>query len=322
MEHIFWPLKAFFYGLLAFLVVLYLIYFEQKIVSFIQMSQPRKRRLNLRNALFPIALFIRLFKTHLVFPETPYKFLYIFAPIAFGGVIFILGIFIPFHKSGLFWSSDFGILWIVIFSHLGMFLMMLIGWSSQTQYSLQGVVRLFGSFISFSILFVFILLIIVLWAGSINLVQIIQEQRSLWFVIPLFPVFVLYVIALLMQARSAPFGTSESGINLMGGYKSRYVGGLLTFLVVAEYFQFLLFSGLAIVLFFGGWLPLWSIPRLSGFAWFFLKLLVFIIGIAWIKALLPNLRHDQIVRFSFKLFFPSLFILFVFYCLLKMMIKI
>jgi NADH-quinone oxidoreductase subunit H len=316
------PLKIFFYGIITFLVVLYLIYFEQKIISFIQMRQSRKRTLGLRDGLFPFALFIRFFKMRLAFSETPYKFLYILSPIGLGALLFVLGVFIPFHKSGLFWSSDYGILWIIILSHLVVFLMMLIGWASQTQYSLQGIARLFGHFICFGLLFVFISLIVVLWAGTMNLVQIVHEQKSLWFIVPLFPVFIVYVIVLLLLGRSAPFGSSESGINLMGGYKSRYAGGLLTFLVVIEYFQFLLFSGLAVVLFFGGWSPLWSVPRLSGFAWFFLKLIVFLMTISWIKAILPNLRHDQIVRFSFKLFFPFTFILFVFYCFLKIMIRI
>lgn len=322
IDHLlFLPVKIIGYGIATFLMVLYLIYFEQKIISFIQM-RGLKRSLGLRDFLFPVALFINLFRVRLVFPTTPYKFLYILSPIFLGILAFILGTFIPFHKTGFFWPSDYGVLWVIILSHLILFFMILIGWASQTQYSLQGVVRLFGHFISSALLLVFVSLIVTLWAGSMNLVQIIRDQKSLWFIVPLFPVFLIYMLVLLMRGRSAPFGSSESGIDLMGGYKSRYAGGLSLFLIISEYFQFLLFSALAIVFFLGGWLPLWEPSHLSGFYWFFLKLIVLLVGISWIKALLPNLRHDQIVRLSFKVFFPSISILFLFYCFIKIMLGV
>ena len=315
------PLKVITYGMVAFLSILYLMYFEQKIISFVQMRGLR-RSLGLRDFLFPVALFINLFRVRLVFPETPYKFLYVLSPLLLGPLVFMMGIFIPFHKTGFFWSSDYGVLWLIVVSHLIILCIEVIGWASHTQYSLQGVIRIFGHFIASALLFVFVSLIITLWAGSMNLLQIIQDQKSIWFIVPLFPVFLVYMVVLLMRGRSTPFGASESGIDLMGGYKSRYAGGLFVFLVIAEYCQFLLFSVLGIVFFFGGWLPLGNISWMSGFSWFFLKLIIFLIGTSWIKAVLPNLRHDQIVRLSFKVFLPFIVMLFLFYCFIKIMVGI
>lgn len=317
IENIFFLcLKTVFYGLVIFVSILYVMYFEQKIISFIQMRNLRNT-LGLRDFLFPIALLLNLFKVRLVFPETPYKFLYVLAPIVLGFLIFGLGSFIPFHKNGLFINSDYGILWILISSHVGIFFMMLIGWASQTQYSLQGVVRLFGHFISSSLLFVFVSLIVILWSGSMNLMQIIQDQKSMWFIIPLFPVFLLYIIVFLMRGDCVPFGESESDQDLMGGYKSLYDGGLLVLLVVSQYLQFLLFLSLMVVLFFGGWLSLWKNSSMSGFSWFFLKLTVLFFLVSWVKAVMPNFRHDQIIRFSFKILLPFIAILFFFYSFIK-----
>ena len=317
-QFLFVPLKILGYGIGCFLTVLYLMYFEQRTISFIQMRK-LKAQMGLRSALFPIALFINLFKVRLVFPETPYKFLYALLPFLLGLIVFLFGTFVPFHKSGLFWKSDYGVLWVIVITHVGIFFMLATGWASQTQYSLQGVVRLFGHFIASGLLLILSCLIIVLWAGSMDFLQIIQEQKSLWFVVPLFPVFVLHMVVLLMRGRAAPFGSSESGIDLMGGYKSRYAGGLSVFLIVSEYCHFLLLCALTIVLFFGGWLPLWDVSYISGFAWFFMKFIIFLLGVWCIKAVLPNVRYDQLVRLSFKIFVPVMGIFFLFYSVIKIM---
>lgn len=312
------PLKILAYVLGAFLSVLYLMYFEQQTIAFIQMRK-LKGHLGLRNLLFPLALFINLFRVHLILPETPYKFLYALLPFFLGFLVFLLGTFIPFHKTGLFWKSDYGVLWVTVVSQIGIFFMMATGWASQTQYSLQGIVRLFGHFIASGLLLILSCLIVVLWAGSMNFLHIIQEQKSLWFVVPLFPVFVIHMGVLLMRGRAAPFGSSESGLDLMGGYKSRYTGGLSVFLIVSEYSHFLLFSALTIVLFFGGSLPVWDVSYISGFAWFLLKLIIFLLVVWWIKAVLPNVRYDQLVRLSFKAFLPAMAGFFLFYSLIKIM---
>jgi NADH-quinone oxidoreductase subunit H len=315
------PFKTITYGIGAFLIVLYLMYFEQKIVSFIQMRKVNGS-LGLRDILFPVALFINLFRVRLIFPETPYKFLYVLLPMFLAILVFIMGIFIPFHKSGLFWAADCGTLWVIVISHFILFFMMLIGWASQTQYSLQGVVRVFGHFIASALLLIIVSLLVGLWAGSLNFVHIIQEQKSMWFILPLFPVFVVHMIVLLMRGKCAPFGASESGVDLMGGYKSRYAGGLSVLLIVSEYFHFLLFSALTIVFFFGGWQPLWEVSYMSGCAWFFLKLIIFLVIISWIKAVLPNLRHDQLVRLSFKAIFPFIAVLFLIYSFIKILLGV
>jgi NADH-quinone oxidoreductase subunit H len=318
---IFLPLKFIAYGMGVFLITLYLMYFETRLESFIH-TKSSKGTLNLRGIFFPIALFINLFRVRLIFPEASYKFLYVLLPLFFGVAAFSLGMFIPFHSTGFFSDSDYGILWIVAISHFLTYLMVIIGWASQTQYSLQGVVRLFGHFISSSLLFFLVILTVVLWGGSMNLEHIIEEQKSVWFVLPLFPVFLIHIIVLLMRGRGAPFGMSESGIDLIGGYKSQYSGGLSVFLIISEHLHFLLFSALTIVLFFGGWLPLWAGSSLSGASWFALKLVLFLVCITGVKSTLPNLRYDQIVRLNFKVFFPFIALLFIVYCFLKAILNL
>ncbi|MFN7662253.1 MAG: NADH-quinone oxidoreductase subunit H [Alphaproteobacteria bacterium] len=313
------PLKIIGYGLGSFLVVLYLMYFEQRLIGFLQMRRLKGNTLGLRDLFFPIALLINLFRVRLLFPETPHKFLYVLLPFMLALGVFLLGTFIPFHKTGLFWKSDYGILWVIVIFHLGIFLMLLTGWVSQTQYTLQGIIRLFGHFVASGLLLVMTLMVVALWAGSMNFVHIIQEQKSLWFVVPLFPVFLVHMVVLLMRGRVSPFGASESGLDLMGGYKSRYTGGLSVLVIVSEYCHFLFLSALTVVLFFGGWLPFWDVSYISGFACFFLKLIFFLMMIWGLKAILPNMRHDQFIRLSFKFFLPLIGGLALFYSLIKVM---
>jgi len=193
-----------------------------------------------------------------------------------------------------------GLLFFLAMSSLGVYSVVLAGWSSDNKYALLGGMRAAAQMLSYEVFMGLSLMGVVVLAGSFSLPAIVEAQRKMWFVIPQFPGFVLFLIAGLAETRRIPFDLSEAESELVAGYHSEYSGMKFGMFFVGEYMGITLISGMISVLFFGGWLG----PVLPGVVWFFIKTFVFISLFILLRAALPRPRFDQLMSWGWKVMLP------------------
>lgn len=195
---------------------------------------------------------------------------------------------------------NIGLLFFLGMSSLGVYSVVLAGWSSNNKYSLLGALRAAAQMFSYEVFMGLSLMGVVLQAGSFNLVQIVEAQRHLWFIVPQFLGFVLFMIAALAETRRIPFDLPEAESELIAGYHSEYSGMKFGMFFVGEYLGIVLISSLVAVLFLGGWQG----PFLPPLIWFLLKMFVFIAFFILVRASLPRPRFDQLMSWGWKLMLP------------------
>jgi NADH-quinone oxidoreductase subunit H len=206
--------------------------------------------------------------------------------------------FSPHHVIA---NLDIGILFILAMSSMGIYSIVLAGWSSKSKYSLLGSLRAAGQMLSYEIFMGISLMGVVMLAGSFNLEHIVESQRRLWYVIPQFPGFVLFAFAGLAETRRLPFDIPEAESELVAGYHTEYSSMKFGMFFVGEYLGITLISALIVTLFFGGWQG----PFLPPIIWFLLKTAVFITVFILVRAALPRLRYDQLMGFGWKYMLPA-----------------
>lgn len=288
-------------------IILAIAYFtlaERKIMGAIQ----RRRGPNVVGTyglLQPLADGLKLVFKETILPSSSDKVIFILAPI----ITFVLSLMgwavIPFNETALLSDINIGILYIFAISSLGVYGIMLSGWSSNSKYAFLGGLRSTAQMVSYEVSMGFIIVTVVLCAGSYNLSDIILAQKNIWYVIPLFPSFILFFISALAETNRLPFDLPEAEAELVSGYNVEYsaVGFALFFL--GEYGNMLLMSGLTVILFFGGWLPPFEfLSFIPGSFWFAAKLCFFVIAFIWIRATLPRYRYDQLMHLGWKIFLP------------------
>jgi NADH-quinone oxidoreductase subunit H len=195
---------------------------------------------------------------------------------------------------------NIGLLFFLGMSSLGVYSVVLAGWSSNNKYSLLGALRAAAQMFSYEVFMGLSLMGVVLQAGSFNLVQIVEAQRHLWFIVPQFLGFVLFMIAALAETRRIPFDLPEAESELVAGYHSEYSGMKFGMFFVGEYLGIVLISSLVAVLFLGGWQG----PFLPPLIWFLLKMFAFIAFFILVRASLPRPRFDQLMSWGWKLMLP------------------
>src|SRR5581483_598086 len=193
-----------------------------------------------------------------------------------------------------------GLLFVLAMSSLGVYSIVLAGWSSDNKYALLGALRAAAQMLSYEVFMGLSLMGVVLLAGSFDLARIVEAQRHMWFVIPQFLGFVLFLIAGVAETRRLPFDLPEAESELIAGYHSEYSGMKFGMFFVGEYIGILLISSLITILFFGGWLG----PFLPPIVWFFIKILFFICFFILLRAALPRPRFDQLMAWGWKLMLP------------------
>jgi NADH-quinone oxidoreductase subunit H len=207
---------------------------------------------------------------------------------------------LPVAPQILIADLDIGLLFFLAMSSLGVYSIVLAGWSSNSRYALRGALRAAAQMISYEVFLGISLMGVVLLAGSFNLTAIVQAQRRIWFVIPQFLGFVLFFIAGLAETRRLPFDLPEAESELVAGFHSEYSGMKFGMFFVGEYLGVVLISSMIVVLFFGGWLGPWLPPV----AWFLLKVFGFIALFILMRASLPRPRFDQLMAWGWKLMLP------------------
>jgi NADH-quinone oxidoreductase subunit H len=204
-------------------------------------------------------------------------------------------------------------------SSLGVYGIIMSGWSSNSKYAFLGALRSAAQMVSYEVSIGFIIVTIVICCGSFNLQQIIQAQKNIWFIYPFFPLFLMFFISALAETNRHPFDLPEAEAELVSGYNVEYSAMGFALFSLGEYGNMLLMSSFNVILFFGGWLsPFVFLEFIPGYFWFASKICFFVILFIWIRAALPRYRYDQLMGLGWKIFLPiSLTYLMLTFCILS-----
>jgi NADH-quinone oxidoreductase subunit H len=276
---------------------------ERKIIGSIQ----RRRGPNVVGVfgiLQAIADGLKLLLKESIVPSSSSKFLFIFAPMLTLFLSLVGWVVIPFNLGGVFSDMNLSLLFLFAISSLGVYGIIIAGWSSNSKYAFLGALRSAAQIISYEVSMGFIIVSVILCSGSLNLSNIVLAQKNIWYFIPLFPIFILFFISSIAETNRHPFDLPEAEAELVSGYNVEYsaIGFALFFL--GEYGNIILISGLNVLLFFGGWLsPLPFFIKDSSF-FFAIKTFFFLLLFIWARAAFPRYRYDQLIRLGWKVFLP------------------
>ena len=243
----------------------------------------------------------------IIIPSSSNKVIFILAPIVTMTLALIAWAVIPFSATQVLANINVGILYLFAVSSLGVYGIIMGGWASNSKYPFLGAIRSAAQMVSYEVSIGVIIINVLLCVGSLNLNDIIIAQQDLWFVVPLFPMFVIFFISALAETNRPPFDLPEAEAELVAGYQTEYSGMMYAMFWLGEYANILLMCAIGSVLFLGGWLsPLEIYPftLVPGPVWLILKILLLFFLFALVKAIVPRYRYDQLMRLGWKVFLP------------------
>ena len=243
----------------------------------------------------------------IIIPASSNKVIFILAPIITMTLALIAWAVIPFSESQVLANINVGILYIFAVSSLGVYGIIMGGWASNSKYPFLGAIRSAAQMVSYEVSIGIIIINVLLCVGSLNLNDIVKAQQNLWFIIPLFPMFVIYFISALAETNRPPFDLPEAEAELVAGYQTEYSGMMYAMFWLGEYANILLMCALGAILFLGGWLSpidLYPFNLIPGAFWLIFKILLLFILFALVKAIVPRYRYDQLMRLGWKIFLP------------------
>ena len=247
----------------------------------------------------------------IIIPASSNKIIFILAPIITMTLALVAWAVIPFSDDLVLADINVGILYIFAVSSLGVYGIIMGGWASNSKYPFLGAIRSAAQMVSYEVSIGIIIINVLLCVGSLNLNDIINAQKDLWYVIPLFPMFVVFFISALAETNRPPFDLPEAEAELVAGYQTEYSGMMYAMFWLGEYANILLMCALGSVLFLGGWLPpidIYPLNIVPAPIWMILKILFIFFLFALVKAIVPRYRYDQLMRLGWKIFLPfSLF---------------
>lgn len=288
------------------LSVAYLTLAERKVIGFMQL-RIGPNMVGPFGLLQPIADGIKLLHKEFIFPQKCDKFLFLFAPIFTFTISLAAWAVIPVGDGYVLSRINVGILYLLAVSSLGVYGIIIAGWASNSKYALLGALRSAAQMISYEVSIGFVLVGVLLYAGSLNLSDIVMAQHKRWFVLPLFPLFIIFFISALAETNRAPFDLPEAEGELVGGYNVEYASFPYALFYLGEYANMILMCAMATILFLGGWHPIWDISLLHfipGPCWFALKVCLLLFVFLWVRATMPRFRYDQLMRLGWKVFLP------------------
>jgi NADH-quinone oxidoreductase subunit H len=242
-----------------------------------------------------------------IIPASSNKIIFILAPIVTMTLALVSWAVIPFGEDQVIADINVGILYLFAVSSLGVYGIIMGGWASNSKYPFLGAIRSAAQMVSYEVSIGVIIINVLLCVGSLNLNDIIIAQEKIWFVVPLFPMFVIFFISALAETNRPPFDLPEAEAELVSGYQTEYSGMMYAMFWLGEYANILLMCALGSILFLGGWLsPLEIFPFnfIPGFVWLIFKILFLFILFALVKAIVPRYRYDQLMRLGWKIFLP------------------
>ena len=243
----------------------------------------------------------------IIIPASSNKVIFILAPIITMTLALISWAVIPFSEDFVLADINVGILYLFAVSSLGVYGIIMGGWASNSKYPFLGAIRSAAQMVSYEVSIGIIIINVLLCVGSLNLTDIVKAQENVWYIIPLFPMFVIFFISALAETNRPPFDLPEAEAELVAGYQTEYSGMMYAMFWLGEYANILLMCALGSILFLGGWLsPINIFPFnvIPSPIWLILKILLLFILFALVKAIVPRYRYDQLMRLGWKVFLP------------------
>lgn len=286
--------------------VAYLTYFERKVIGAIQLRKGP-------NVVGPFGLFqpfadaLKLLSKETILPAGANKIIFLLAPMLTFVLSLIAWAVIPFGEGMVLADINVGVLYLFAISSLGVYGVIMSGWASNSKYAFLGALRSAAQMVSYEVSIGFVIITVLLCVGSLNLTAIVEAQRTVWFAIPLLPMFVVFFISALAETNRAPFDLPEGESELVAGYFVEYSSMSFALFFLGEYANMILMSGITVVLFLGGWLPPFDIAPFNwvpGPIWFILKICLILFVFLWVRATFPRYRYDQLMRLGWKVFLP------------------
>ena len=283
-----------------------IVWLDRRVWAFVQ-----KRRGP--NVVGPFGLFqsladaLKYIFKEIIIPASSNKVIFILAPIVTMTLALISWAVIPFGENYVISNINVGILYLFAISSLGVYGIIMGGWASNSKYPFLGAIRSAAQMVSYEVSIGVIIINVLLCAGSLNLNDIVMAQKKIWFVIPLFPMFVIFFISALAETNRPPFDLPEAEAELVAGYQTEYSGMMYAMFWLGEYANILLMCAMGAILFLGGWMsPIEIFPftLVPGAIWLILKILFLFILFALVKAIVPRYRYDQLMRLGWKVFLP------------------
>ena len=243
----------------------------------------------------------------IIIPASSNKTIFILAPIITMTLALVAWAVIPLSETLVLSDINVGILYLFAVSSLGVYGIIMGGWASNSKYPFLGAIRYAAQMVSYEVSIGIIIINVLLCVGSLNLNEIVIAQKNLWYVIPLFPMFIVFLISALAETNRPPFDLPEAEAELVAGYQTEYSGMMYAMFWLGEYANILLMCALGSILFLGGWLAPMDVPLFDIVpppVWLILKILFLFVLFALIKAIVPRYRYDQLMRLGWKVFLP------------------
>jgi NADH-quinone oxidoreductase subunit H len=289
------------------LAIAYLTYAERKVIAAMQLRQG-PMVVGPMGLLQPIADGLKLLVKETVLPSGANKVVFLIAPMVTFTLALIGWAVIPFGDGLVLADINVGVLYLLAISSLGVYGIIMAGWASNSRYAFLGALRSAAQMVSYEIAIGLIIINVLITAGSLNLSDIVRAQENLWFFIPHFPMFAIFVASILAETNRHPFDLPEAEAELVAGYNVEYSSMSFALFFLGEYGNMILMSAICAILFLGGWLPPFHVAPftwLPGPIWFFLKIAFVLFIFIWARATLPRYRYDQLMRLGWKVFLPA-----------------
>nr|WCH57668.1 NADH dehydrogenase subunit 1 [Hypnea sp.] len=255
----------------------------------------------------PLADGLKLFVKETVLPSSANVMIFVLAPILTFLLALISWCVIPLGEGMVYSDINLGVLYLLAVSSLGVYGIITSGWASNSKYAFLGALRSAAQMVSYEVSIGLILINVLLCVGSLNLSEIVLAQQNIWFILPLFPIFIMFYISILAETNRAPFDLPEAEAELVAGYNVEYSAMGFALFFLGEYANMILMCSLATIFFFGGWLPLynWTLFYwLSPAIWFGIKTSFLLFGFIWVRSAFPRYRYDQLMRLGWKILLP------------------
>jgi NADH-quinone oxidoreductase subunit H len=286
--------------------VAYLTYFERKVIGAIQLRKGP-------NVVGPFGLWqpfadaLKMVFKETIFPTGSDRVLFALAPMITFGLAVTAWAVIPVDNGWAVANINVGILYLFAISSLGVYGIIIAGWASNSKYAFLGALRSAAQMVSYEVSMGFVIVTVLICAGSLNLNDIVLAQRHLWYAIPLFPMLIIFFISGIAETNRAPFDLAEGETEIVAGFFVEYSAMTFALFFLGEYANMILVSAMTTVLFLGGWLaplPFAPFTLVPGVIWFLAKILLCLFVFVWVRATLPRFRYDQLMALGWKVFLP------------------
>ena len=286
--------------------VAYLTLAERRVIGFMQLRKG-PNVVGPFGLLQPFADALKLLSKETILPAGADKVTFVIAPMLTFVLALVAWAVIPFGESLVIADINVGILYLFAVSSLGVYGIIMAGWASNSKYAFLGALRSAAQMVSYEVSMGLVIITVLLCVGSLNLSDIIEAQRTVWFALPLFPMFIVFFISTLAETNRAPFDLPEGESELVAGYFVEYSSMSFALFFLGEYANMILMSAMTTILFLGGWLPPFDIYPLNiipGPIWFILKICFVLFVFLWMRATTPRYRYDQLRLLGWKVFLP------------------